>query len=105
MIQPKCSTNIKVKQENIDKFCEFIKHQIKYGAKKYAQNDTKEATDLICEAFGMEWRLGEMYKRLLRFKTLQKEYDLFKLAAECFLVWIQMGYHLGENHDEDIDLK
>jgi len=103
MIEPKNSTNLKVKREHIDEFCQLIKNQIEYGGKKYAQGKDKEATDLICEGFGMEWRLGEMYKRLLRFKNIQKEYDMFKLAAECFLVWIQMGYHKNEEHDEDID--
>ena len=101
MIQPKCVTNIKVKMEYIDRFVTLIKDQLEYGAKKYGQTEEKEATDLICEAWGMEWRLGEMNKRLLRFKNIQREKDLLKLATECYLVWLQMGFHLSDNHDTD----
>jgi hypothetical protein len=101
MIRPKCVTNIKVKLANVDKFYALIKDQLEYGAKKYAQEEDKEATDLICEAWGMEWRLGEMNKRLLRFKNVMREKDLLKLATECYLVWLQMGFHLEKSHDTD----
>ena len=105
MILPKCATNIKVKLANFDKFVTLIKDQLEYGAKKYAQGEDKEATDLICEAWGLEWRLGEMNKRLLRYKNVQREKDLLKLATECYLVWIQMGYHLEDKHDTDTNLE
>ena len=103
MIRPKCVTTIKSKRKYFPIFVELMRDQFEYGGKKYAQSEEKEATDLICEAWGMEWRLGEMNKRLLRFKNLQREKDMLKLAVEAFLVWLQMGFHLLKDNAHDTD--
>ena len=101
MIKPKYDTFIEQKRKYFDKWVELIRDQFEYGGKKYAQGEKREATDLICEAWGMEWRLGEMMKRLLRFKNLQREKDMLKLACEAYLVYLQMGYFKKHKHDSD----
>jgi len=101
MIEPKYSTNLELKKKHFDAFIELVRDQFIYGGIKYAQGDKKEATDLICEAWGMEWRFGEMNKRLLRFKNIQKEKDILKLACECYLVWLQMGFFKNKKHNTD----
>ena len=105
MIKPKYDTNLEQKRKYFDRWIELIKDQFEYGGKKYAQGEKREATDLICEAWGMEWRLGEMNKRLLRFKNLQREKDMLKLACEAYLVWLQMGFHKKHKHDTDTYFK
>lgn len=101
MIIPKCDTNIEIKRKNFETFVELIKEQFETGGKKYAHGDKREATDIICEVYGLEWRLGEMTKRLYRFKNTQHEYDMLKLACEAYLVWLQMGFHLVKDHETD----
>lgn len=101
MIKPKCDTNLEMKRKHFPVFVELMREQFEFGGTKYAQGDKREATDLICEAWGLEWRLGEMNKRLLRFKNLQREKDMLKLATEAYLVWLQMGFHKKHKHDTD----
>ena len=101
MIKAKCYTTPETKIENWPKFAAMIQDQLEYGKKKYASGDEREATDIIAECFGLEWQLGTMQKYLLRFKNLQRSRDLFKIATYCFLVWMQMGYHLEDEQDTD----
>ena len=101
MIAPKCTTNITLKEAQIDTFCKLIKDQIVYGGKKYARTEAKESTDVIVESFGIEWVLGTCMKYIFRFHNTQREKDLLKVAAYMFIVWLQMGFHLQENHETD----
>lgn len=102
MIKAKCTTNIKVKEENFDKFVGLLKDQLVYGAKKYtACQDEKEATDLLIDAFGVEWLLGTMTKYIYRYKNLGRERDILKLATYAYLLWIIGGHHLQAKHDGD----
>ena len=101
MIKSKVDTNKVLKEKYIDQFFDLIKDQLLYGAKKYQNDDNREATDIIADSFGIEWFLGTCLKYLLRFKNLQREKDLLKVTAYMFLVWLKMGYHLTEQHDTD----
>lgn len=98
-------TNLKVKQENINKFLDLIKDQIEYGGKKYAHSEEKEATDLIVEVYGIKWLLGTIFKYLLRFGNQGREKDLLKTAAYCYILWLKYGFHLKETHDTDTSVK
>lgn len=103
MIKPTHLTNLEIKKAALPVFIELIEDQLQYGGTKYQATDEKEATDVICEVFGLEWRLGEMMKRILRFRNVRRERDLLKLAAEAFLVWVQMGFHEVDDTDHDAD--
>lgn len=101
MIKPKHCTTVKVKEKHIEEFFELMKDQLIYGGKKYACNNEKEATDVVVENFGVDWVLGTMMKYLLRYKNLQRERDLLKIASYCYIIWLQMGYHIENEHDKD----
>ena len=79
----------------------IIESQFKYGGKKYGCNDQRESTDIIVETCGVEWVIGTMMKYLMRFKNLQRPKDLLKIATYCFIVYLQMGYHLDDEIDTD----
>ena len=96
-------TNIENKMKHFDDFFGAIKRQLEYGATKYAsEGEDREATDMLVEAYGQEWVLGTMNKYLYRFKNLGREKDLLKIATYCYLVWLQNGFHLLDNHEEDV---
>jgi len=102
MIKPKHSTNIKLKVKHLPQFIKLIENQLNYGGTKYAQDEEKESTDYLAEMFGQEWVLGTMTKYVLRYKNLGREKDLLKIAAYCYIIWLQSGFHLNEDHDEDV---
>jgi hypothetical protein len=43
-----------------------------------------------------------MTKYIFRFKNFHREKDLLKIATYCFILWLKMGAHLQETHDEDV---
>ena len=102
----KCNTTIETKKINFPKFAELIGNQFNHGGDKYKLNDSKEFTDQICETFpgdsGVDWVLGTMMKYLGRYKNFGREKDLLKIATYCYILWLKGGFHLEENHDEDI---
>jgi hypothetical protein len=101
-------TDIKTKQEYWPKFAELMANQFNHGGEKYALGgvDSKETTDWVCEicpgVTGADWILGTMAKYIGRFKNFRRERDILKIATYCFILWLKMGYHLEEHHDEDI---
>lgn len=102
------NTNLEMKLKHFDTFVTLIRNQLEHGGKKYKQegNDEKEQTDAICEfvpgTTGVDWVLGTIYKYLCRFKNTSREKDILKITTYCFLVWLKMGFHESEKHDEDI---
>jgi hypothetical protein len=101
-------TTIETKAKYFDKFASLIGNQFKHGGDKYKLpgfND-REATDVISSVFGGEteydWVLGTMTKYIFRFKNFHREKDLLKIATYCFILWLKMGAHLQETHDEDV---
>lgn len=102
------NTDVETKKKYYSKFSELMENQFKHGGNKYCldgQSD-KEATDWVCEFVpgntGVDWILGTMAKYLGRFKNFQREKDLLKIATYCYIAWLKMGFHLKEEHDEDI---
>jgi len=102
------NTNVEVKSENFSKFVDLIANQFKHGGNKYSIPGflDREATDIISSCFGgesqLDWILGTIMKYLFRFKNFQREKDLFKIATYCYILWLKIGGHIKENHDEDI---
>ena len=101
-------TTVDVKRENFQKFADLIANQFNHGGDKYKLPgfDDREATDVISAVFGGEsqfdWVLGTIVKYVFRFKNFHREKDLLKIATYCYLLWLKMGAHLNETHDEDV---
>jgi len=100
------NTNLETKKENFDEFAELIKNQFMHGGDKYSLNQEREFTDAICEFVpgetGTDWILGTIMKYLGRFKNFQREKDLLKISTYCYIIWLKCGFHLKEEHDEDV---
>jgi len=102
------NTGLDVKRDNFDKFAKLIGNQFNHGGEKYSlkgQAD-KEFTDLVCEISpgktGADWILQTMVKYVGRFLNFEREKDLLKIATYCYILWLKMGFHLSEEHDEDV---
>lgn len=78
------------------KWFEEIRGQFEYGGKKYAQTETKEATDCLFDDFGKNWLFGTLAKYVKRYSNLARERDLLKIACYCFILWLKRGFHLKE---------
>lgn len=101
-------TTVEVKRANFKKFADLIGNQFEHGGDKYALPGftDREATDVISSVFGgateYDWVLGTMMKYLFRFKNFKREKDLLKIATYCYILWLKMGAHLTDSHDEDV---
>lgn len=102
----KCNTGIETKRKYFPSFVGLVKSQFWHGGDKYKLSEEKEFTDAICEAFpgdsGVDWVLGTCMKYMGRFKNFGREKDLLKVATYMYILWLKGGFHLKENHDEDI---
>lgn len=87
---------------NLSLFFNLIADQFKYGGKKYAQTETKEATDCLFDDFGKNWLFGTMAKYCFRYSNLARERDLLKIACYIFILWLKRGFHLEEYGTEEI---
>lgn len=102
-------TTTNVKAAHFQKFADLISNQFKHGGDKYKLQgfDDREATDVISSVFGGEsefdWVLGTMTKYIFRFKNFHREKDLLKIATYAYILWLKMGSHLKEAHDQDTD--
>lgn len=90
---PVRNTNIELKEEFFNEFCEQIRKQFRYGGKKYAAINPdipdKESTDYIVDVYP-EFVEATIMKYLLRFKTQKREEDLFKIATYCYILWLKL---------------
>lgn len=102
------NSTVSLKRKYWPKFNELIKKQFEHGGNKYALNDNMEFTDLVCMLSpgetGADWILQTMCKYICRYKNFKREKDLLKIATYAFIMWIKMGYHLKNEHDEDINI-
>ena len=100
------STTVETKKKHYKKFTELVKNQFIHGGDKYKGNGEKEFTDMICEAFGgesgVDWVLGTCMKYLGRYKNFGREKDLLKIATYMYILWLKAGFHIKDQHDEDI---
>ena len=103
------NTNIEIKRKYWPKFAKFIENQFNHGGSKYTMDDNlnKEISDWVCELSpgetGADWILQTICKYAGRYKNFQREKDLFKMATYCYIMWLKMGYHLQDEHDEDVN--
>jgi len=94
-------TTVEVKRKYWPRFAELIQHQLEYGGEKYSFSDEAEWTDVIRD-FDDLWVLGTMMKYIGRYRAFGREKDLLKIATYAFLLWLQDGHHLKQEHDEDV---
>lgn len=102
------NTDVKTKRENWPKFEAMIRNQFEHGGEKYCLPDQpdKEVTDLVCEVSpgktGFDWIFQTIVKYCGRYINFQREKDLLKIATYAYIAWLKAGYHLNEEHEEDI---
>jgi len=80
--------------ESLNKFFSLVADQFRYGGQKYAQTETKEATDVLFDDFGKNWLLGTIAKYVKRYSNLARERDLLKIACYQYILWLKRGFHL-----------
>ncbi len=96
------NTTVKIKQELFPEFVKLVRKQWEKGGEKYAGDDKKEFTDIICDTVGAEWILGTMMKYIGRIKNGDKRApeDIIKVATYAFIYWIKM-FTKEEQHKEN----
>jgi len=67
----------------MSKFNLLVQEQFLYGGKKYAMTNTKESTDVLFDRYSDLWLYGTMDKYCQRFRNLERERDLLKIACYC----------------------
>lgn len=76
----------------------LIRSQFEYGGKKYASDtQEKEATDILFDYHSHKWLIGTIDKYTFRFKNLQRERDLLKIATYMYLIWLKRGFHISSH--------
>jgi len=86
-------------KEELNKFLEACKSQWEGGGKRYALEEDKEYTDLVCEVAGNIWIGGNIVKyagEIFNYKKLGEklpEVDFFKIAVYSFIWWLKEFKH------------
>lgn len=100
------NTGLSAKRENWAAFAKLIANQFEHGGEKYALINDMEHTDFVCllspGKTGVDWIIQTIVKYCGRFLNQKREKDLLKIATYCFLAWIKCGFHLNQDHDEDV---
>lgn len=84
------------KLARFEEFTESMKKLALDGSNKYAGAEayTKEAIDIIPDILGEEgyvnFVLGDLLKRIIRFKNQRRERDLVKMALWTYLLWMRL---------------
>jgi hypothetical protein len=79
-----------------EEFAELMKKLALQGTEKYsgAEAHKKENIDIIPEVLGEEgyinFVLGDLLKRIIRFKNQRRERDLVKMALWAYLLWMRL---------------
>jgi hypothetical protein len=97
-------TNIKLKREYLPLFVKLMQEQLMKGAQKYANNEKREFTDIICNAVGAkQFILGTIMKycgRILNDDPRQAE-DIVKIATYAYLLWLKL--YSEKEEEKNID--
>lgn len=94
-----------------DKFSELVKDQFMYGGKKYSLNNQRESTDELFDRHTYRWLIGTMDKYTFRFRNLERERDLLKIACYCYILWLKKGFFVKpeglkeESLDTNVQMK
>lgn len=85
------NTNIERKKKLWPRFVKSCENQWRKGGERYALSETKEWTDLVTEAVGDSFILGNIIKYCGEIKNSKQpqEVNYFKIAVYSFLAWIK----------------
>ena len=86
-----------------NKFVKLIEDQFMYGGKKYALEERRESTDVIFDIFGANWLYGTISKYCFRWKNLQREKDILKIACYSYILWLKRGFFIDDKRQVPID--
>ena len=84
------------KPTRFEEFTRLMKQLAVDGSNKYAgaEANGKEAIDIIPDVMGEEgyvhFVLGDLLKRIIRFKNQRRERDLIKIALWTYLLWMKL---------------
>jgi len=79
-----------------EEFTGLMKTLALQGTEKYsgAEANQKETIDIIPDVIGEEgytnYVLGDLLKRIIRFKNQRRERDLVKMALWAYLLWMRL---------------
>ena len=88
--------DIPQKLARFEEFTELMKKLALQGSEKYsgAEAHKKETIDIIPDILGEEgytnFVLGDLLKRIIRFKNQRRERDLIKMALWAYLLWMRL---------------
>lgn len=88
--------DIPKKLARFEEFTSLMKKLALQGTDKYtgAEIDKKETIDIIPDVLGEEgyvnFILGDLLKRIIRFKNQKRERDLVKMALWTYLLWMRL---------------
>ena len=82
--------------DHLAKFHELVRNQFQYGGQKYALNNSRESTDQLFDDHGKNWLFGTMDKYIFRFRNLERERDLLKIATYCFILYLKKGFFIRQ---------
>lgn len=83
------------KLARFEEFTELMKKLALQGTEKYsgAEAHKKETIDIIPDVLGeegyMNFVLGDLLKRIIRFKNQKRERDLVKMSLWTYLLWMR----------------
>ena len=84
------------KLARLEEFTDLMKRLALQGTDKYtgAEVDKKETIDIIPDVLGEEgyvsFVLGDLLKRIIRFKNQRRERDLLKIGLWIYLLWMRV---------------
>jgi hypothetical protein len=94
------------KLSRFEDFIKLTKRLALDGSNKYAAGEPykKEAIEIITDVMGEEgytnFVLGDLLKRIIRFKNQRRERDLLKIALWSYLLWMRLFPRAGEGEEE-----
>ena len=95
-------SDIPQKLTGFDQFVEEMKEVIVQGTDKFtgSEADKWETIDVIPLVLGevgfLCFVLGDILKRVFRYKNQRRSRDLFKIAVWCYLLWKRFHQKEGE---------
>ena len=92
------NTTVKLKEKFWYDFVEACRKQWECGGERYALNDEKEMTDLVCEVAGNQWIGGNIVKYVGEIinTTPKPEVNFFKIAVYAFIWWLKEQENLTD---------
>lgn len=115
------NTGIEWKKKFFDGFTHMMMQQMEGGARRYALQDNKEFTDLVCEVAGIDWIGGNITKYVGEIVNAKKmgekpqRVNFVKIAVYAYLYYLKhldtgfvdadMGEVVSDNNKTEGEVK